>query len=168
MALVGHLVANAPIEHLQDALKLEGDGKVSLWEVRLKTSPVTIYRFWNGPTRTWQGVTYEGLACQLSGDSREEGRSSRPTLTVQNPEKILGTFAADGYFDLAELIRKRVLQQHFLADVNLFEQRIWISARAATVGRGVLQLDLRSPTDMPPWKTPRRVYAPPTHPFVTL
>lgn len=158
---------NAPVEHLEDALKLEGDGKVSLWEIQLRGLSL-VYRFWNGPTRTWQGNVYEGLACQLSGDSRDEGKTSRPTLTVANPEKIFGVYASEGYFDLAEMRRKRLLQQHFADDVNIFEQRIWICARPMSVGNGVLQLDLRSPTDMPAWKTPRRTFSPPEYPFVTL
>lgn len=158
---------NAPIEHIEDALKLEGDNKVSLYEIRLKTTSL-IYRFWNGPTRTWQGNEYDGLACQMEGDNRGGDTASRPTLTVQNPQKIFGAYAAEGYFDLAEVVRKRVLGAHFLGDVNLFEQRVWICARPSSVGNGVMQLELREPTDMPPWKTPRRTYSPPDFPFVTL
>jgi lambda family phage minor tail protein L len=162
------VATNAPVEHLQESLKLEGDAFVDLWEIRMKTTPLT-YCFWNGPTKTWQGKQYEGLPCQLTGDTRStDGQSARPTLMVYNPEKIFGVFAAEGYFDLAEVIRKRVMQQHFLTNVNLFEQRVWICARPSGVTSGSLQLELRSPTDMPAWKTPRRTFSPPEYPFVSL
>lgn len=162
------MATNAPVSHLEEALKLEADATVDLWEVRLKGVNLQ-YCFWNGPTRTWQGRSYEGLPCQLQGEARSsEGQNARPTLIVHNPDKVFGVFAAEGYFDLAEFVRKRVLQQHFLADVALWEQNVWISARAAGVTNGTLQLELRSPTDMPPWKTPRRTFSPPDYPFVSL
>lgn len=163
------MVAIAPLEHLEDALKLEGDALIDLWEVKLKTVDLT-YRFWNGPTRTWQGNEYEGMACQLSSEGTgSEGQNSRPTLTVSNPENIFGVFAAEGYFDLAEFTRKRLLQAHLLTDVDIYQQRVWLCGRPISVGNGVLQLELRSPTDMPPWKTPRRTFSPSEgYPFVVL
>lgn len=162
------MTTNAPVEQLQDALSLEGDYPCDLWEIRLKNTPV-IYRFWNGATRTWQDNVYEGLASQVSGEgSSVENQYARPTLTVVNPAKIFGPFAAAGYFDLAEVIRKRVLQTHFVNDQNLFRQRVWICARPSLVTSQVLQLELRSPTDMPAWKTPRRTYSPPEFPFVVI
>lgn len=160
------MTTNAPVEQLVDALQLEGDAKCDLWEVRLRGIP-TIFRFWNGAERTWQDNVYEGLACQLTGEGNSvENQNSRPTLTVVNPEKIFGAFAAAGYFDLAEVIRRRVLQTHFVGDQNLFQQRVWIVGRPSLVTSQVMQLELRSPTDMPAWKTPRRTFSPPEFPFV--
>ena len=162
------MTTNAPVEHLRDALELEGDHKCDLWEVHLRGTS-TIYRFWNGAERLWQGNTYEGLACQLTGEGTSvENQASRPTLTVVNPEKIFGTFAAAGFFDLAEIVRKRVLQTHFINNQALFEQRVWICARPSLVTSQVLQLELRSTTDMPAWKTPRRTFSPPEFPFVVI
>ena len=162
------MTTNAPVSHLQDALELESDAKIDLFEIRMRGIP-TVFHFWNGVTRTWQGKPYEGLPCQIAGEgSTSEGQRSRPTLTVVNPEKIFGSFAAEGYFDLAEVTRKRVLQRHFVEDVNQFEQRIWICARPSGVTSQGLQLELRSTTDMPAWKTPRRTFSPPEYPFVTV
>lgn len=160
---------DAPVTHLEEALKLEADGYVHLFEARLKTDPVTIVRFWNGPTRTWNGHSYEGIACQLTGDGKTaQGELSRPNLTIQNPGNIFGLYAAEGYFDLAEVIRKRVLQQNFINDVAAFKQNVWIVGRVANSTQQILQLELRSPTDMPVWLTPRRTYSPPDYPFVTI
>lgn len=152
---------SAPVEHLQEALKLEADAYVDLWEIRLRSTP-TIARFRNGSACTWQDMDFEGLACQLQGEGQStEGQHARPTLTVANPEKIFGPFAAAGYFDLAEVIRRRVLQQHLQNDVNIFQQRVWICGRPVNVTPQTLTLELRSPTDIPLWKTPRRTYSPP-------
>lgn len=159
---------NAPVSHLQDALTLQGDYPCDLWEIRLK-GIATVFRFWNGLTRTWQGQPYEGLACQLSGEGADsEGQNARPTLTAVNPGKVFGPFAAEGYFDLAEVIRKRVLQTHLIGNVNQFQQRTWICGRPSGVTSQVIQLELRSCTDMPAWKTPRRTFSPPEFPFVVI
>lgn len=161
-------MTTAPVSHVEESLKLEVDGYVDLYEVRLKTVP-TIYRFHNGATRTWNGVTWEHIPCQLSGEAMSsEDQKNRPTLTVANPDNIFGAFAAAGYFDLCEVIRKRVLQQHFYSDAVIFEQRVWICGRPGTVNSKVLQLELRSPLDMPAWRTPRRTYSPPEFPFITI
>ena len=56
------MVTNAPVEHLTESLKLEADAFVELREIRLKGVALN-YRFWNGPSRTWQGLSYEGLPC---------------------------------------------------------------------------------------------------------
>lgn len=158
----------APIEHLQDALEMVGDAYIDLFEVRLRNLPYTA-RFWNGASRIWQGNTYDALPCQLTGESQSaDGEKSRPILTVINPDNLLGLFAAPGYFDLAEVIRKRVLQTHFVNNVNIFEQRVWLVGRVASVRSNSLRLELRGPTDMPVWKTPRRQYTPPDFPFVTI
>lgn len=162
------MTTTAPISHLEDGLKLESENKVDLWEIRLRGIP-TRFRFWNGVTRSWMGNSYEGLACQLQGEGRSsEGQESRPSLSVVNPDKIFGPFAAEGYFDLAEIIRKRVLRPHFEGNVNLFEQRVWIVARPSAVRGQSLTLELRSPLDMPSMKTPRRTFSPPEFPFVVI
>jgi phage-related protein len=164
------VTSTAPVEHIEDALKLQGDARVDLWEVTLKIpgSP-TLVRFWNGPTRTWQSNSYDGMACQLQGEARSsDGQAARPTLTVINPSNIFGPFASEGYFDLAVVVRKRVLQAHFLSDTNIFQESLWICGRPLAVTNQVLTLELRSPTDMPVWLTPKRTYSPPDYPFVVL
>lgn len=159
---------SAPTEHLEEALKLEGESYIDLFTLRLKITPV-IFNFWNGPTREWDATTWEGLACQLSGEgSSTENQNNRPTLTVASPERIFGPFAAEGLFDLAEVTRKRLLQSHFVSDVGIFQQKTWIVGQVTGVLSETIQLSLRSPLDMPIWKTPRRSYTPDRFPFVLL
>ena len=158
----------APPSHVAESLKMEADSTVDLWEVHLR-GVSTIIRFWNGPDRVWQGNTYNGLACQLQGEETStDGKYNRPTLTVVNPLKIFGSFAALGYFDLAEVIRRRVLQNDFIANNNVYDQRVWIAGRVLAVMAQVLTVELRSTTDMPTWTTPRRTFSPPEFPFVVI
>lgn len=158
---------NAPVSHLEESLKLEADGDIDLFEIRLRGLS-TIFRFWNGPTRTWGGYTWEGLACQLTGEGEGSESQARPKLVVVNPAKIFGPFAAEGYLDLAEVIRRRVLQENFINGVNVYEQRLWLVGRVAGNTDQGLQLELRNSTDMPAWKTPRRTFSPPEFPFVVI
>lgn len=161
-------MTDAPIEHLQDALAMDGDAVCDLYEVRFRNLE-TVVRFWNGVTRTWQGHDYEGLACQTTGEARStDSKNNRPTLSVVNPGNFLGVYASQGIFDLAEVTRKRVLQTHLIGDANLFEQRVWLVGRVQSVTGSSIRLELRSPTDMPVWLTPRRRYQPPEYPFVVI
>lgn len=161
-------MSNAPLSHVEDALQLTGDHRVDLWQIQLRNNGA-IYRFWNGKTSVWQGQTWDGLACNIGAESRSsDGQRSRPALTVINPDNLFGQMAADGLFDLATLTRKRVLQTHFQGDVNIFQQSIYITTRVMGLSDQGLQLELRYPTDMPPYKTPRRTYSPPQYPFVVI
>lgn len=162
---------SAPLEQVEESLKLEADAECHLWEVHLKVldPPYNVVHFWNGPEVTWQGNTYEALACQVRGIERNsDGQTAKPTLTVANPDNAFGAFAAEGYFDLATVIRKTVLRAHLDANANIFEQRVWICGRPSRVQSPILELELRDLTDNPVWRTPRRIYAPPTYPFVVL
>lgn len=159
-------MTTAPVTHIEESLKLSADAVIALWEVQLK-GVSTIVRFKDGPTATWQSNTYESMGCMISGESASsEGQNSRPILTVINPENIFGAFAAAGYFDLATVIRKEVLQADLLADANVFQQRVWIIGRPTSVKNPAMQLELRSPIDIPGFTVPNRFYMPPEFPFV--
>ena len=160
-------MSDAPVSHFNEALKLSADTTCDLFEAVLNNG--TTIRFWTGQTVTWQGNQYESLACQLTGEQRNsDGSYARPTLTVVNPDNAFGVFAAEGYFDLAVVTRKRVLQQDLINNIPAFEPRIWLVGKPSRVTRQVLQLELRDTTDIPVWQTPRRTFNPPTFPFVVL
>jgi phage-related protein len=159
-----------PTSHLEEALKLEADGLVDLWKVTLVgTDTPTILRFRNGPEVTWQGNLYESMACQLSGESEKASdERSRPTFSVMNPDNIFGPFADAGYLELAQVVRYRLLQQHLLANSNIFQQNTWIVGRVTSVSRQVISMELRRLTDQPQWHTPARSFMPPEYPFVVI
>jgi phage-related protein len=147
---------------------MEGDGLRSLWEIRLSVVP-TIVRFRNGPTTTWQGVTWNSHGCSLAGEAyNADDEVARPSLTIANPENMYGAFAEAGYFDMALVVRKQVLQDHLDRDIPMWQQNIWLCGRVAAVNDQIIQLELRSPYDLPKWKTPARKFMPPDYPFVTI
>jgi lambda family phage minor tail protein L len=160
---------STPTSHVAEAQKLEVDAFVDLFSVAFHNTS-SIYRFRNGASITWQGQVYEELACQLSGEQRNaDGTNTRPKLNVVNPQKVLGSFAAEGYFDLALVTRYRLLQQDLLNNVNIFQKRVWIVGKVNAVTSQTLELELRDTTDNPAWKTPRRTYSPSEgYPFVSV
>ena len=161
------MTTTAPVSHIEEALKLEADAPIDLFTVTLRGG--TIIRFRNGASVTWQGHLYEGLACEMSGEGLSaDDEKNRPALTVLNPDKIFGSFAAEGLLDMAIVVRRRVMQQHLLADTGLSQQRIWLLGRITLVTSQVIRVELRSPIDMPAWKTPNSFYMPPEYPFVVL
>lgn len=161
-------MSTAPSTHLDESLKLQADRIVALWEVHLM-GVSTIIRFRDGPSVTWQGNSYESMGCTISGEGESaDPENYRPVLTVINPENIFGSFASAGYFDLATVIRREVLQGDLIANANIFQQRIWIIGRPTSVKNPVMRFELRSPMDIPAFTVPNRFYMPPEFPFVRI
>lgn len=76
--------------------------------------------------------------------------------------------AHEGKFELATVIRRVVLQEHLLADANIFIPTVWIIGQINSCTSRLLQVALRSPTDGPNMNVPYRFYAPPDFPTVTF
>lgn len=159
----------APQSHLEESLKLTADAPVDLYQISLKQLPV-IFRFRDGPTITYQGQVYEGMACNISGDMRNaDGEESRPLLRVMNPLGIFNQAALNGDIDLAVVTRRRVLRNHLEEDINIFEQRMWYVGRIRELISGQsISLELRNMTEGANFQIPVRMFIPPEFPFVTL
>lgn len=159
----------APLSHLQDSLKLTGDGRVHLFELRLPQYS-TVFRFKNNNTVTWQGHTYEGLPCQLQGDGQHaDEQEARPTLRVMNPLGLFNDAVLSGKLYRAILTRRAVLLQHLNSNVNIFQQRMWYVERPKEMVSGqFVSLDLRSMTEGPNFSVPARQFLPPEFPLVTV
>lgn len=150
---------------IEDALKLTSDKEVTLWEIILRDNTRAYLR--NGPTVTWRSNEYEGLPIMLSGEEdTADDRSARPSLRIFNPKKIFGPWAHEGRFELATVIRRRVLQQHLLNNDNIFKKRVWVIGQIQSCTSRSLDVQLRSPIDTPNLNTPTRMYAPPDFPTV--
>ena len=158
-----------PVSHLREAQKLTADVTVDLFQISLVTAPL-VFRFKNNDTKTWQGVVYEGIACQMPGDRRSsDDEEGRPTLRVMNPAGIFNKPAIDGMLDRAIVTRKTVLREHLDGDVNIFVQRMWYVERVKELISGqVLGLELRAMTDLPNFQLPVRQFIPPDFPTVSL
>jgi lambda family phage minor tail protein L len=163
------MTTNAPIEHLQEAQKLQADAEVDLFYVKLKNLPVE-FRFKGEDTITWQGKKYEGMACKLTGDSQSaDGEESRPLLQVMNPFGIFNSAAKKGQLDLATVIRYRVLRGNLDADINIATRRMWYVGRIRELISGQsISLELRNMTEGANFQIPCRMFIPPDFPMVSF
>lgn len=156
----------APLEHIEESFKKELDAIVELFEITLKKSGA-ILRFRNGPTITWQDHEYSFWPCTLDkdGDAADDTKV-RPNLAIFNPDGALSALADAGEFDLATVVRKEVLQDHLLADVNIYQPRVWFVAKVVDDTRIVVTLELHTSTDIPNFQVPGRFFSPPDFPVV--
>lgn len=158
-----------PQSHLQEAQKLTADAEVDLFTLSL-VDQLTVFRFKNDETATWQGHVYDGIGCSMSGDKRSSSEEEgRPTLRAMNPAGMFQKIALDGLLDRAILVRKTVLRTHLDANLNIYRQRMWYVERVKELIAGeVIGLELRSMTDLPNFQLPARLYMPPEFPTVSL
>lgn len=158
-----------PVEHLQEAQKLTADALVDLFSFTLKNDPVE-YLFTEDRDITWQGKTYEGLPCKLTGDSQSaDGEESRPLFRIMNPLGIFNVPAMEGKLDNAIVIRKQVLLRHIENNVNIFQQRMWYIGRIRELAAGQsITFELRNMTEGANFQLPYRQYLPPEFPMVSL
>ncbi|WP_353645772.1 hypothetical protein [Mesorhizobium sp. WSM2239] len=154
---------------MADAQKLTADAHIDLFEIQLRTEPVTL-RFTDSITRTWQGNLYEMFGIAISGEKRSaEDEESRPTLQVINPEGLFNSLVRQRLLDRATIIRRRVLLAHIEADVPIFQQRMWYVSRIADVTAGQsITMELRSMSEGPNVRLPARQFIPPDFPMVRL
>lgn len=159
----------APVSHVIESQKLTADALVDLYQINLKNS-ATVFRFKADNTVTWRGNVFEGMACELSGDTRSaEGEESRAQLRVMNPVGIFNAPAMSGALDLAVLTRKRILRNHMESNLNIFEQRMWYVGRIIELISGQsISFELRNMTEGANFQIPVRMYIPPEFPLVSL
>lgn len=156
-----------PNEQQVDALKLDADAYVELFEVTLRPSG-KIYLKANN-TATWQGKTWEGIAIKMTGVGQSaDEKVNRPKLQVVNPHGVFKSMVQQRRLDRATVSRYRVLKPHFLADVNLFRRQTWFISRVAAMDSQIIGLELRDTTDGPNFILPARRYEPPEFPVVSV
>jgi len=154
------------VEHLGPALELEAEKPCDLWEIVLRSGARIYLR--DGQTCEWQGHTYEAVSIKLSGEADySDDQMARPVLALFDRDRSIGPFASQGLLDLATVYRRQVFQSHITADLPIFTQRLWVLGRVVSVANQQLQVELRSPHDMPDHQIPPRMYLPPEFPFVS-
>ena len=160
---------SVPQSHADEAMKLTADAEVDLYQLTIPQAGVT-FRFKNNNTVTWQGFTWEGIACQLGGESyTSDDQEARPVLSLVNPDGIFNEPVMDKLLYKATLIRKRVLLAHLEANANIFVQRQWFVERPKELISGQLvSLELRSMIEGPNFFLPARMFIPPEFPTVSL
>lgn len=161
-------MSSLPQEHVVDAHLLNPDFQCDLFEVILTDNQGTL-RFWNGPTRSWQGNQYNSLACQLTKEGMlTDGQKPRPELSLHNPDNQFTPFVQQGYLEGSTVIRYRVLADNLANDRNIFERRVWTLVRVTKMSEEILTVEMRAPSDGPNYKLPARTFTPPDFPAVSI
>ncbi len=157
-----------PVTHVAESQKLTADALVDIYQLTLKNG--TVFRFKNNNSVTWQSNLYEGMACQLTGDTRiADGEESRASLQVLNPLGVFNIPAMNGDLDLAVLIRRRLLLAHLESNTNIFQQRMWYVGQVRELISGqYITLELRNMSEGANFEIPVRMYIPPEFPTVSL
>lgn len=167
---------SVPIEHIEDALKLQGDAYRNFFEIQLYPSG-SMYLTPEASTE-WQGQTYENWGIKLSGVGRSsDDATTRPKFSIANftydelGEPIRGVFSAlhaQGSIEGATVIWHKVLKTHADADVNIKQERRWRVSRIASETPNLVVLELRNTLDGPRFTIPARKFLPPEFPQVKL
>lgn len=157
-----------PAEHVEDAQKLEADGYVDLFQIILSDKSSKIYLKINKDV-DWQGNTYEGTGIQIDGvGTYSDDTTSRPKLTLFNPDGVFSSLLDQGLLDNATIVRYRVLKAHVDADLPIYRRQQWKVSRVASVKTPFIQLELRDMLDGQNFQVPGRMFIPPDFPTVSL
>jgi phage-related protein len=159
---------DVPESHVEDAQKLEADAYVDLFQITLSDKSTKIYLKADNDV-TWQGDLYEGTGIQLTGvASYSDGETSRPKLTIYNPEGVYSYIVDQGLLDNANIVRIRVLKEHLDADQPIDRRQQWRVSRVANLRKNAIALELRDMLDGQFFLTPGRMFIPPEFPQVSL
>lgn len=164
------------LEQRADALKLEADAYVDLYEIRLY--PEGVMYLCATQSVHWQGNFYEYWGVQLTGvGNNSDEETSRPKFSVANfaynveGEPIRGVFSAlnaQAKIEGGTVIRRRVLKTHLDNDEDIKTEMRWRVARIASLRADVITLELRNFLDGPRFTIPARKFMPPEFPQVSL
>lgn len=157
----------APVQHQQEAAKLEADGIVELFEITLRSGG--ILRLKNNNSVTWQGNTYDPWFLKLSGVSTSvDEELSRPQLMLANLEGVFSNFVRNQFLDNAIVKRTRVLRTDIENDNPVSHTEQWRVRRVVGLNKDAITLELRVFMDGQPFQVPARMYIPPEFKMVNL
>ena len=165
-----------PIEHIEDANKLEGDAFIFLYEIQLY--PSGVMRLCADRTVTWQGEQYNLWGVRLVGVSNSsDEETSRPRLSLANftydpqgePVRgVLSSLQAQNAIEGATIIRRKVLRHNIENDLDIKEEKRWKVSRIASENPDLVVLELRNTLDGPRFVIPARKFSPPEFKQVKL
>lgn len=159
-----------PSNHIADALKLQSDGKLHLFEV-YPVNGGSIFIKSDNPV-TWLGNDYEGVPCVVSGETKSnDGSTPTPRMVIGQEDMDLLPFKGlinDGWLDGATIIRKKVLLDDLLANRDIKEVTNFRVKRVESYSRTKISLVLASFSAALSQTVPFRQYVPPDFPWVDL
>lgn len=158
-----------PTSHVQDALKLQADAKIHLFELT-PTTGGTIF-FTADSSVSWLARVYEGIPCVLTGEEFSTEKAPTPRLTIGQEDLDLLPFKGlvnDGYLDGATLVRKTVLLDDLLNNRNIYQRSNFRVKRPDSYSRTKISLLLATYSTAHNQTVPFRQYVPPAFPWVEL
>lgn len=157
-----------PTKHIIDAQKLdEAESYIELFFIQLREGQQFYLK--NDNSGTWNGLTWEGLACKLTGTgSYADSQVARPKFQCQNPDALFSPFIAERALDGAFLTRYRVLLSDFVANNLIYVSQIWYVGRVSSLSRSAFILELRDFGDAPNQVIPALTFSPPKFASVSV
>ena len=158
-----------PISHVEDALKLQADAKIHLFELTPVTGGTIYFKADN--EATWRGQLYEGIPCAITGEEFSTEKAPTPRLTIGQEDLDLLPFKGlinDGHLDGATLVRKTVLLDDLINDRNIYQRTTWRVKRPDSYSRSKISLVLATYSTAHNQTVPFRQYMPPAFPWVDL
>lgn len=160
-----------PPSHVADAHALVAEGRVDLWSLTPAGETATV-NFKADNTVVFRGIEYAGLPLSLSGEKRtSEQGLGMPKLTIGQPDIDLSLFKPmiyDGWLDNAVLIRRTVLTNHLIANLDISQNREYRVKRVEQYSRTQIVIQLATLSDSLGFTMPYRLYLPPAFPSVKL
>lgn len=162
-------MSELPESQVQDAYKLEADGYVELFQIKMANSGGTMFVKAND-TVTYLGDVYEAWGVQMTGTGQNsDGENVRPKFTVVNPDGVFSGLIARGAMDNAEIVRLRILRNDLVNNTpGAAREQRWNVFRVVSLNKALAIFELRSIMDGQFFQIPARVFVPPQFPFVKL
>lgn len=157
--------------HDQEALKLEADGYIELFQIILSPPAHAVVNLYLSSKNTvnWQGTSWESYGVTLSDYRRDSsGELSRPKFSLFNPNGEFTRYGHQGWIDGAVIKRYRVLKEHLDANANSFLLNTWRVGRILQLSNPAIILELRSVLDGQSFVLPGRAFVPPKFPSVSI
>lgn len=158
-----------PTTHVTDALQLAADGLVDLFEL-YPLAGGTVY-FKSDNDVTWRGNLYEGLPCTLSGEEYDTTKLPTPKLQFGQEDLDLLPFKGlvhDGYLEGATLVRKRVLLEDVINNLDIKQTTYFRIKRVEEYSRTRISVTLSTYSSAVSLMIPFRQYVTPDFPYVEV
>lgn len=161
-----------PDTHKEDALKLNPEQFIELFDITLKSG--SRIRAHSGRGYEWSPLdvndpwTFDSAYIKVDGVKRNSGEQRiRPTLSIGNPSDIFHVPVAEGHLDGATVVRYKVRPSHLAADPPVYEKATWYIAQVTGLGE-LITAQLRSQSDRQESQIPARQFLKPEFPSVSI
>jgi hypothetical protein len=158
-----------PIEHIEDAHKLQADAEIYLYEITPAIGTGTIY-FKADNTVTYRTKEYFGIPCEFTGNDKANTEGSvQPTLVIGDEQidlLALKPLIFDGSLDGGNVVRIRILLDDLINNRLVIESQSFRIKQIGEYSRSKIILELGALADSLNFTLPTRRYYSPEFPTV--